>query len=134
MLKKNQLTLLCQMEILLTASFTCDSVNDEEFKEACCAIEEAYGIDSDSLTANIYMFSKSKKTGRKLVSRLVLEFISENVQNQVAYLNLLRLFKTIPVFTASAKWSFIVLKRVENYLKTQQSKNIWHTYHWLPLK
>lgn len=55
------------METLLGASFIYGSVNNEEFKEACYDIEEAYGIDSGSLSAEIGVFCRKEcsRTGCK---------------------------------------------------------------------
>ena len=120
--EKNQLTLLCHMETLLTASMKNNSVCSDLIKEACSAVSEAFGIESDTLSAEIDVFSRKEpeETDRKLISKLVLQFKSENIHNQNVFPNLfklLKLFLTVPVSTASAERSFSVLKRVKNYLR-----------------
>ena len=110
------------METLLTASMKRNLVSSDLMKEACSAVNEAFGIEKDSLSAEIDVFSKKEleKTDNKIKSKLMLQFKSECIHNQNVFPNLfklLKLFLTVPVSTASGERSFSVLKRVKNYLR-----------------
>lgn len=121
--QKNQLDLLCKMEVLLTASMKTKSVSDDSIEEACSAVSAAFGIESDTLASEINLFRRkehdSVQTDRHPISQLLQEFKQNNHYQKIFpnLFKLLRIFITVPVSTATAERSFSVLKRVKNYLR-----------------